>query len=66
MAVAKAAAEEAALPLFRYIGGTNAKTLPVPMMNILNFCVTRFCTSIQHLLPRFIIQVSIEHRGSLS
>ena len=36
MAVAKAAAEEAALPLFRYIGGTNARTLPVPMMNILN------------------------------
>ena len=36
MAVAKAAAEEAGLPLFRYLGGTNAKTLPVPMMNILN------------------------------
>jgi enolase len=36
MAVAKAAAEEASLPLFRYVGGTNAKTLPVPMMNILN------------------------------
>lgn len=36
MAVAKAAAEEANLPLFRYIGGTNAKTLPIPMMNILN------------------------------
>ncbi len=36
MAVAKAAAEEAALPLYRYIGGTNAKILPVPMMNILN------------------------------
>jgi len=36
MAVAKAAAEEAALPLFRYVGGTNAKILPVPMMNILN------------------------------
>jgi enolase len=36
MAVARAAAEEAGLPLFRYIGGTNAKTLPVPMMNILN------------------------------
>jgi enolase len=36
MAVAKAAAEEAGLPLFRYIGGTNARTLPVPMMNILN------------------------------
>jgi len=36
MAVAKAAAEEVALPLFRYIGGTNAKTLPIPMMNILN------------------------------
>lgn len=36
MAVAKAAAMESNLPLFRYIGGTNAKTLPVPMMNILN------------------------------
>jgi enolase len=36
MAVAKAAAEEAALPLYRYVGGTNAKTLPVPMMNIVN------------------------------
>lgn len=36
MAVAKAAADEAALPLYRYIGGTNAKTLPVPMMNIVN------------------------------
>jgi enolase len=36
MAVAKAAAEEVGLPLFRYIGGTNAKTLPMPMMNILN------------------------------
>ena len=36
MAVAKAAAEEAGLPLFRYIGGTNAKVLPIPMMNILN------------------------------
>lgn len=36
MASAKAAAQEAGLPLFRYIGGTNAKTLPIPMMNILN------------------------------
>src|SRR5215211_2180385 len=36
MAVAKAAADEAGLPLFRYIGGTNAKVLPIPMMNILN------------------------------
>ena len=36
MAVAKTAAEEAALPLYRYVGGTNAKTLPIPMMNILN------------------------------
>ncbi len=36
MAAAKAAAEEASLPLFRYIGGTNAKVLPIPMMNILN------------------------------
>ena len=36
MAVAKSAAEEAGLPLYRYIGGTNAKTLPIPMMNILN------------------------------
>ena len=36
LAVAKAAAEELDLPLFRYIGGTNAATLPVPMMNIIN------------------------------
>jgi enolase len=36
MAVAKAAAKEAGMPLYRYIGGTNARTLPVPMMNILN------------------------------
>jgi len=36
LAVAKAAAEEAGLPLFRYIGGTFAHTLPVPMMNIVN------------------------------
>ena len=36
MAVAKAAALEANLPLFRYIGGTNARVLPIPMMNILN------------------------------
>jgi enolase len=36
MAVAKAAAQESGLPFFRYIGGTNARTLPIPMMNILN------------------------------
>lgn len=36
LAAAKAGAEESGLPLYRYIGGTNAKTLPVPMMNILN------------------------------
>ena len=36
MAVAKAAAEMSRLPLYRYLGGTGAKTLPVPMMNILN------------------------------
>jgi enolase len=36
MAVAKAAAESAQLPLFRYLGGPNAHLLPVPMMNILN------------------------------
>ena len=36
MAAAKAAAQEAGLPLYRYIGGTNARTLPIPMMNILN------------------------------
>src|SRR5579871_3693068 len=36
MAAAKAAAQESGLPLFRYIGGTNAVTLPIPMMNILN------------------------------
>ena len=36
MAVAKAAADSASLPLYRYIGGPNAHVLPVPMMNILN------------------------------
>ena len=36
MAVAKAAAEALGMPLYRYVGGVNAKTLPVPMMNILN------------------------------
>jgi enolase len=36
LAVAKAAAEAVGLPVFRYIGGTSARTLPVPMMNILN------------------------------
>ncbi len=36
MAVARAAAESAGLPLFRYLGGPNAHLLPVPMMNILN------------------------------
>lgn len=36
LAVARAAAETVGLPLFRYIGGTNARTLPVPMMNIIN------------------------------
>ncbi|MDP6525800.1 MAG: phosphopyruvate hydratase [Kiritimatiellia bacterium] len=36
MAAAKAGAQFTGLPLFRYIGGTNAKVLPVPMMNVLN------------------------------
>lgn len=36
LAVAKAAAQEAGLPLYRYLGGPSASTLPVPMMNILN------------------------------
>ena len=36
LAVAKAASDSAGLPLFRYIGGPNAHTLPVPMMNIMN------------------------------
>ncbi|MEL6586856.1 MAG: phosphopyruvate hydratase [Pseudomonadota bacterium] len=36
MAVAKAAADASALPLFRYVGGTSARVLPVPMMNIVN------------------------------
>lgn len=36
LAVAKAAAESLGLPLYRYLGGVNAKELPVPMMNILN------------------------------
>jgi enolase len=36
LAAAKAAADDAGLPLYRYLGGVNAKVLPVPMMNILN------------------------------
>ena len=36
MAAARAASNELNVPLYRYIGGVNAKTLPVPMMNILN------------------------------
>ncbi len=36
LAVAKAAAEATGVPLYRYVGGVNAKTLPVPFMNILN------------------------------
>ena len=36
LAVAKAAAEEAGMPLYRYLGGANARELPVPMMNIIN------------------------------
>lgn len=36
LAAAKAAANELGLPLFRYVGGVSAKTLPVPMMNIIN------------------------------
>jgi enolase len=36
LAVARAGAEEVGLPLFRYVGGTNAHVLPVPMMNVLN------------------------------
>ena len=36
LAVAKAAADDAAQPLFRYVGGTAARVLPVPMMNIIN------------------------------
>ncbi|MDP3928081.1 MAG: phosphopyruvate hydratase [Bacteroidota bacterium] len=36
MAVAKAAAIEANMPLYRYVGGVNANTLPIPLMNILN------------------------------
>lgn len=36
LAVAKAAAEEASMPLYKYIGGANARELPLPMMNIIN------------------------------
>ncbi|MBT8473978.1 MAG: phosphopyruvate hydratase, partial [Alphaproteobacteria bacterium] len=36
LAAAKAAADYSALPLYRYVGGTSARTLPVPMMNIIN------------------------------
>ena len=36
LAVAKAAAEDAGLPLYRYVGGSPARTLPVPLMNVIN------------------------------
>ncbi|NMW85142.1 phosphopyruvate hydratase [Peptoniphilus sp. AGMB00490] len=36
IAVAKAAANEAGLPLYQYLGGVNSKTMPIPMMNIIN------------------------------
>ena len=36
LAVAKAAAEASGLPLYRYVGGSSARVLPVPMMNIVN------------------------------
>jgi enolase len=36
LAVAKAAAEASGLPLYKYVGGPNARILPVPMMNIIN------------------------------
>ena len=36
LAVAKAAANETGQPLYRYLGGTNARVLPVPLMNIIN------------------------------
>jgi enolase len=36
MAVARAAAETLSMPLYRYLGGTNSKTLPVPLLNVLN------------------------------
>ncbi|MCC6584203.1 MAG: phosphopyruvate hydratase [Chitinophagales bacterium] len=36
LAAAKAGAQAAGLPLYRYVGGTNARTLPIPLMNILN------------------------------
>ena len=44
LAVAKASAEALGLPLYSYIGGVNAKTLPVPMMNVLNGGSPRCCT----------------------
>src|SRR5687767_15546476 len=36
LAVAKAAADELGIPLYRYVGGTNAHVLPVPMLNVIN------------------------------
>jgi enolase len=45
LAVARAAADSADLPLFRYVGGPNAHVLPVPMMNILNGGATPTPTS---------------------
>ncbi|HEX2063994.1 MAG TPA: phosphopyruvate hydratase, partial [Acidimicrobiales bacterium] len=44
LAVAKAAADELELPLYRYVGGTNAHVLPVPMVNVINGGVHAFNT----------------------
>ena len=41
LATAKAAAQDAGLPLYRYMGGTQARTMPVPMMNVINGGVSR-------------------------
>lgn len=72
LAAAKAAAISAGLPLYRYIGGTNACTLPVPMMNILNGGA-HADNSIDFqefmIMPRgcvFLFRISTNGRGNIS
>ena len=57
LAAAKATADELGLPLYRYLGGTNGKVLPVPMMNVLNACATH----ISRVRPRSPCTASAPH-----
>lgn len=59
LAVAKAAANELGMPLYRYVGGVSANTLPVPMMNINQWKVHILCSN---CLQEFMIMPGLKHR----